>query len=516
MSDEYNNQYNSGYDYRGSYDGAGDPEKKKKRGKGRTALLVVILAAVFGVLAGLGAFAINRTFGKDAVKTFPDGSIEWSFGKDGSGFKFFSRKGSGDAAADAEEEEKEQEEKAESAEEKEASDSGKSAAETVEKAGGLELVKTDPVETSITQVAENVMPAIVSVYNLYTVTSQDWFGQTYSRDGKSTGSGIIISLTDDELLVATNNHVVEGEDSLEVQFIDEETAVANIKGTDPDNDLAVIAVSLEEVSEDTLEAIRVATLGDSDNLKIGEPVVAIGNALGYGQSVTSGIISALNREMRSESGGTEIFIQTDAAINPGNSGGALVDLHGNVIGINSSKIGSTEVEGMCYAIPTARAVPIINNLMAQSTKTKVLSESQGYLGIRGVSVTSQVANAYNMPQGVYVAELIEGTGAAESEMKKGDIITHLDGAVIRSMEELQKQLQYYEAGQEIPVTVRRADKDGEYVEKEITVTLSKKENVSPEEDESESERDNSRGQDNNEGRGGSYYYGFPFGGLFGF
>ena len=227
--------------------------------------------------------------------------------------------------------------------------------------------------------------------------------------------------------------MVEDADSLEVQFIDESTAEAKIKGTDAGNDLAVIAVKLKDIDSDTMNQIEVATLGDSDELKIGEPVVAIGNALGYGQSVTTGVVSALERELQVENvSGT--FIQTDAAINPGNSGGPLVDLNGNVIGINSSKIGGEKVDSMGFAIPISRAVPIIEDLMNQKTKETVAEEDRGYLGISGVSVTSQVSSAYSMPQGVYIAQIINGGGAADSDLQKGDIITAIEGTSVTDME----------------------------------------------------------------------------------
>ncbi|HAP73374.1 MAG TPA: serine protease [Lachnospiraceae bacterium] len=330
------------------------------------------------------------------------------------------------------------------------------------------------VVTDVSKVVDKVMPSMVSVYNNFTQTRQDFFGQTYSQQSQATGSGIIIGKTDTELLIVTNNHVVADADSLQVQFQDENTADASIKGTDETNDLAVIAVKLSDIKDDTMSKISIATLGNSDNLVLGEPVVAIGNALGYGQSVTTGVVSALNREITQENNETGTFIQTDAAINPGNSGGALVDLNGNVIGINSSKIGGSTVEGMGYAIPISKAEPIIESLMNQTTKEKVSEDKQGYLGISGVSVTSQVSSAYNMPQGVYVAKVISGTGAADSDLKKGDIITAIEGSTVQSLEQLQKQLTYYEAGSTVTITVKRASANGEYKEQEIKIKLTDK------------------------------------------
>ena len=324
---------------------------------------------------------------------------------------------------------------------------------------GLIIADTETPDTELTKVVNKVMPSIVSVYNDFTEEVQTFYGQTYTRQGESTGSGIIIGQTDTELLIVTNNHVVEGADNLRVLFIDQETCDAELKGTNPSNDLAVIAISLDNIKDTTKNVIRVATLGNSDNLKIGEDVIAIGNALGYGQSVTTGIVSAVNREISDETI-TGTFIQTDAAINPGNSGGALVNINGHVIGINSNKIGGDVVEGMGFAIPISRAIPIIEELMNRDTLTKVDENERGTLGIKGVTVTSDVSKAYNMPIGVYVAEIIENGGAANSDLREGDIITAINGQTITSMEELQKQLEYYRAGTEVTVTVQRQDGNG--------------------------------------------------------
>ena len=351
----------------------------------------------------------------------------------------------------------------------------------------LSVNSSETVNTSVTQVASDVMPSIVSVYNNFTQATQ-FFGQTYTEEATSTGSGIIVARTDNELLIVTNNHVVENADSLSVQFIDQQNTEAAIKGTDPSNDLAikgtdasndlaVIAVPLDGLSQETLDAIRVATLGDSDKLQIGEPAIAIGNALGYGQSVTVGYISAINREVQDETGATGTFIQTDAAINPGNSGGALVNINGEVIGINSSKIGGATVEGMGFAIPTTKALPIIEELMNQTTRTKVAEDKQGTLGISGVSVTENVSSAYDIPVGVYVAEILENGGAAASDLQKGDIITAIEGTSVEDMEGLKKQLTYYEAGSEVTVTVQRQTQGGEYETKEIKVTLGNRDSL---------------------------------------
>ncbi len=364
------------------------------------------------------------------------------------------------------------------------------------------------VYRDFTEVVKDAMPSIVSVYNTYVEQYRDWFGQAHEQEGTAAGSGIIIAKTDDEILVVTNNHVVDREESMEVKFIDDVSAPALIKGTDEENDLAVIAVKLEDVDEDTLSKIKVATIGDSEKLLIGEPVIAIGNALGYGQSVTAGIVSAVDRKIGTDEEDALTYIQTDAAINPGNSGGALVNAGGEVIGINSNKIGGTAIEGMCYAIPTARAIPIISELMNQSTKEKVDEKDQGYLGIKGVSVTDDVASAYDLPKGAYVAEIIEGGGAAGSELKKGDVITAVNKQSVSGIEALQRQLQYYKAGDEVTLTVKRSAGDGEYKELEIKVKLGDRTTLGEDDKDGEEEKQEPEKEEderNREGRNGEEY-----------
>ncbi len=325
------------------------------------------------------------------------------------------------------------------------------------------------VESDVSDVVEKVMPAMVSIVNNFTETA-NVFGQQYTQEEAASGSGIIVGKTDDELLIVSNNHVVESADTLNVTFIDGSEAQAQVKGLDSDMDLAVIAVSLNDLSDDTKNAITVATLGSSDDLKLGEPVIAIGNALGYGQSVTNGIVSALNREITLENGATGTFIQTNAAINPGNSGGALLNMNGEVIGINSNKIGGTAVEGMGYAIPITSASPIIADLMERQTRTKVAEDEVGYIGISPQEVTSQISQMYNMPEGIYVVSVEEGSAAANAGIMKGDIITKFDGSSISSYSDLQKMLQYYAAGDSATITVQRPQ-NGEYVSVELNLTL---------------------------------------------
>lgn len=334
----------------------------------------------------------------------------------------------------------------------------------------------------VSDIAENAMPSIVSITNKSVQEVQDIFsmfgrnGYTQTQEVESCGSGIIIGQNDNELLLVTNNHVVEGADQLSVCFIDNEVYEATIKGTDSSNDLAVIAVSLSDISESTMNQIKIAQIGDSDQLKVGEQVVAIGNALGYGQSVTTGIVSAVNRQVdgtESENG----FIQTDAAINPGNSGGALLNMNGEVIGINSAKLASTEVEGMGYAIPISTASPIIEDLMNRETRQKVDEANASALGISGQTVDSQIAAAYGIPQGVVVGEVNEGSAAKKAGIVKGCVITKFGDVEVKSIEELKEQLTYYAAGETVDVTISIAD-NGTYQEKTVSVTLDKAQDTS--------------------------------------
>lgn len=344
------------------------------------------------------------------------------------------------------------------------------------------LTKTSSVVTSdVSSVVENVMPSIVSITNMSVQEVQNYFGGTSKQESESAGTGIIISQNDSELLVVTNNHVVAGSDTLTVTFADGNSVEANIKGTDSEYDVAVVAVPLDSISEDTKKAISVATLGDSTELKVGEPAIAIGNALGYGQSVTTGVISALNRsvsETDQTTGETTEssvkLIQTDAAINPGNSGGALVNASGEVIGINSSKLVGDSVEGVGYAIPISDVSDLIENLMNQETKTKVAEADQGAIGIKEMSVSTEYSQQLNMPEGVYVSEVTKGGGAEKAGMTRGCIITGINGTKVSSMDDLQEQLQYYAKGDEVELTIQVPQSNGEYQEQSVTVILGAK------------------------------------------
>ena len=453
------------YDYSrnssGNNGGAGNGSGRRGKAKGRlAAILAVILFFILG--AGAGAYissrgSISTTSSSAGAESKTEGSarVEEKTGKDNS-----------------------QEVGSTPAEKKDADESTPVSTESLfsENPSIRQVEAVDAqaagVNTVVADVAENVMPAIVSVFNKYTEEAQ-FFGHPYTQENESTGSGIIIGESDGEILIVTNNHVVEGADSLSVQFIDEENCQAALKGTNAASDLAVIAVKLSDLSDQTKNSIAIAGLGDSNSLRIGEQVIAIGNALGYGQSVTVGYVSALNREFSEEDGITGTFIQTDAAINPGNSGGALLNAEGKVVGINSNKIGGNAIEGMGFAIPISKAIPIIDDLKMQESKTKVAEEERGVLGIRGISVTSDVASAYNMPVGAYVEEVIEGSGAADSNLVKGDVIIAVNGTEVTSMESLATQLSYYSAGTEVTLTIKHPVDGGDYEEREVKVVLSK-------------------------------------------
>lgn len=322
---------------------------------------------------------------------------------------------------------------------------------------------------TVSQINQQCSSSVVAITNKGVSEVQTMFG-VFQQESEGSGSGVIIAQTDDELLIATNNHVVEGSEELTVCFNDSQDAVfsAQIKGTDPANDLAVIAINLSDISDEVLNTISIATIGDSDSLEVGDQVVAIGNALGLGKSVTSGIVSAVDREVTID-GTTSTLLQTDAAINPGNSGGALFNMNGELVGINSAKFASEEVEGMGFAIPMSTAKPIIENLMTKETRTK-LSKNYGVLNITGADVSSEAAMQYGIPTGIYVSSVLDGGAAANAGIQKGDVITALDGTSLTSISELKQQLQYYAAGETVEVTIQRNNGNG-YEAQTVSVTL---------------------------------------------
>lgn len=333
--------------------------------------------------------------------------------------------------------------------------------------------QTLAVVADVTAVVKTAMPCVVSITNEYTAYDY-WYDEEY--DEQANGSGIVVAQSDEELLIVTNYHVIEDNNTLYVQFINDEEATAYVKGTSPENDLAIVSVFLEDMSDETLESIAIAALGDSDRLQVGEPAIAIGNSLGYGQSVTTGVISALNRNVFADEPDMNqgYLIQTDAAINPGNSGGALLNVKGEVIGINSSKIADYVIEGMGYAIPISTAKPIIEDLMQKETRKKVPAQERAFLGISGTDVIKEATARYEMPEGVYVSNVLENTAADRAGILKGDIIIYIDGEKIKRMEELQGLLEYYAAGTQVEVVLMRQS-NGEYKEQTIDVTLGHKE-----------------------------------------
>lgn len=365
--------------------------------------------------------------------------------------------------------------------------------ETASDDSTADKVLSDSENGTVAAVAQASMPSVVAITTVSVQEIPSFFGYS-SRQYKSasTGSGIIVGDNDDELLIATNNHVVDGATTLSVCFIGDDVAnaetetvnagdngdlnvedavSAKIKGTDADNDLAVVAVKKSDIPEDTLNQIKIAQIGSSDDLAVGQQVVAIGNALGYGQSVTSGWISALNRTISTDDGTNSTgLIQTDAAINPGNSGGALLNMKGELIGINSAKYADSAVEGMGYAIPISKAKPILEELMNRETREKVDSSKKGYLGVSLASLTIEAIEMYNMPTGAFVRSVEDDSPAQEAGICKGDIIVKFDGQKVSDGDDLLDKLQYYKSGEKIEAVIARAT-NGEYEENTIELTL---------------------------------------------
>ena len=424
------------------------PPKKKKGGILKKAALITAGALLFGTVSGATMVGVNV-----AASRFMGNS----------------------AAASAEAEKKEEISKAQTESQGSGQDNGQGSAQGN---GGYQQGQRNngKAVADVSDIVEQAMPTVVAITSTAVYQSNNygygWFfrGGPQTYEVPSSGSGIIVGENDKELLIVTNNHVVEDSTSLKVAFIDSEVVDAAIKGTDAETDLAVIAVPLEQIKDDTKSKIKVARLGNSDELKVGQGVVAIGNALGYGQSVTVGYVSALNREVRVSNTSTRELLQTDAAINPGNSGGALLNMKGEVIGINAAKYSSTEVAGIGYAIPISKAEDIMNQLMNRKTMNPVEEAKRGYLGIQGTSVDEESAAAFGMPRGVYVYKILEEGAAAQSDLREKDIITRVDGQSVRNMTDLQELLACYEMGEQIDLTVQ-SQKDGEYQERTVTIAL---------------------------------------------
>lgn len=339
--------------------------------------------------------------------------------------------------------------------------------ETVYSSSNVSSTTTNVISATALDVSDVVEQTMPSIVQISCITQYSYWGRV--QEATSAGSGIIVAESGEYIYIATNNHVVDGASSISAIFIDDETVSAEIKGTDPDNDLAVLAIKISDIPATTLDQIKVASIGDSSSIKVGQTAIAIGNALGYGQSVTTGVISALDREVTIDNVTNEL-IQTDAAINPGNSGGALINASGEVIGINSAKYSDTSVEGMGYAIPISTAMPIIEELIEREV---VDASRSAYLGVAGQDVTAEIAQMYGMPEGLYITRVMEGSAAQTYGLYQGDIITSFDGHNISSMEDLQNLMQYYAAGTQVDITVQR-NTDGAYEEVTLSVVLGKK------------------------------------------
>ena len=446
QTDAYGNStYGSGYQSSmgGSQFRESGKKTKKGMGVGKKIAVAICCGVCFGIFAGVGFFAVN-TAGNILA-----GRVGITLGENA--------------------------EKAEVLEES-------NEADVVEAGQEQEIDQTQVAYTTVTDVTavvKEVMPCVVSINNRY-IEKTSFFGQVYSSEARSAGSGFIVGQNDTELLLVSNQHVVDAAEELTVQFVDGTQAQAWIKGVDIEKDLAVIAVQLDDIEADTRSKISIARIGDSDSLTVGEPAIAIGNALGYGQSVTTGVVSALDRAIPSDSQGLDAysegnvevntFIQTDAAINPGNSGGALLNMNGEVIGINSNKIGGSVVEGMGYAIPISDVKPIIENLM--NKRPRVEEAKRGYLGITGVDVITDYSELYGVPKGVYISSVVEGSAADQAGLIRGYIITALEGEEIDSMLELKEELSYYAAGETVELTIMKMMFEG-YEEETVSVTLGK-------------------------------------------
>lgn len=332
---------------------------------------------------------------------------------------------------------------------------------------------------AVVAVAREAMPSVVTISTMSVEEMRSFFGGTQEIQVQGAGTGVIVNKNESELLIATNNHVVEGASQLSVGFVDQSSVEAQVKGTDVDNDLAVVAVQLSDIPAETLSQLKIATIGDSDELELGQPVVAIGNALGYGQSVTTGVVSALNRDLSlTDESGTAItstgLIQTDAAINPGNSGGALLNMAGELIGINEAKTSSSgsggSVDNIGFAIPIDKAEDSLKELMNLPTREKVDPSEASYLGIEGETITQDITQLYGIPTGVGVVAVEPGSPAEKAGIQQGDVITQFDGRAVANQEQLSDTLQYYKAGETVDVTLQRAD-NGKYAGQTVSVTL---------------------------------------------
>jgi Trypsin-like serine proteases, typically periplasmic, contain C-terminal PDZ domain len=441
--------YSTGASYRQTSDINPDKKKKKSSGFGKKAFSVACLGLVFGVTAG-AVFSVPAYM---SIKELKQAKTELAQAQSQAGSETAPNQNSASLSTT-----------------------------TGSLVAANASYSDDSNRATVAAIAGNCLPSVVSITNKGVTEVQTFFGR-YLQDTEGSGSGIIIGENDTELLIVTNYHVVSGGTELTVVFSydedsdDPSVVSAKIKGYDADKDLAVIAVSLDEITDEMRSQIKVATIGNSADLELGQEVVAIGNALGYGQSVTTGIISALNREVTvsDDNGGTitNKLIQTDAAINPGNSGGALLNMNGELIGINSVKVSSSSVEGMGYAIPISDVQSIIEELMLKESRDVVAESAQGYLGITPIDVTSEISEAYDMPLGIYISKIEENSPAQAAGLSKGNIITKFDGQTVKSKSDLVTLLTYYRAGETVDIIAMVQSANG-YTEKTYTVTLGTK------------------------------------------
>ncbi|MEE8836822.1 MAG: trypsin-like peptidase domain-containing protein [Eubacteriales bacterium] len=500
MSDFNNYSHDSGNDYQynggyGGYNGSsynnggmnnngsmnnngGSKNKKPKKNHGSHWAKVVASALVFGLIAGTTTYAVNAT--ADRISPAVTASA------------------SADSSSDA----------SSSSSSSSSSDTGKtkSSADLTSSGDSKTSTTTETADTdgdgnlTVSEVAKNAMPAMVTISTMSVQEMQSFFGGSQEYQVEGAGSGVILEINDDEVLIATNNHVIDGADQVSVGFCDDSAYEATVKAADEDSDLAVVAVKTSDISDDTMKEIKAITIGDSDDLALGDQVVAIGNALGYGESVTSGYISAFDRSLELSDGTNtyqqEGLIQTDAAINPGNSGGALLNMKGELIGINEAKSSSTStgetVDNMGYAIPLSKAQPILENLMNQETREKYSDSERGYLGVTTTDVTDDYAQLYGIPEGVGITAVADGSAAQKAGLQRGDIITKIGDKKVTSAEDLISELEYYAAGDQVTITYQRSGDSGSYEEKTATVTL-----------ESESDAQAGTGSSDNSGFGSS-------------
>ena len=470
-----------------------DYQVKRPRRSGRQWTTVIAMAVVFGLIAGLVAYGVNYI----GNRIHP----------------VYSAASAGENADAGESFEKKQ------------SDKSENVIASSEAASASDIPSTGrQQDMSVAEVASAAMPSLVTISTMSVEEMQSFFGGTQKYQVQGAGTGVIIGENNSELLIATNNHVIEGATQVSVGFVDESVISAQIKGFDEDHDLAVVAVKLSDISEDTKGQIRVATVGDSDALVLGQQVVAIGNALGYGQSVTSGYVSALNRSLQLSDGSNTFtsdgLIQTDAAINSGNSGGALLNMKGELVGINEAKRSGNgqqaSVDNVGFAIPMAKAEPILEELMNENTREQLEDDKRGYLGITCADVTSEYSQIYNMPEGVCVTSVVSGGPADQAGIRKGDVITKFDGKSVTSYSKLENRLKYYSSGEKVTVAIQRAS-GSTYKEQTVKVTLGTSDAISsiPKSDTQDSGQDDNSEIPGTE-PGGNDNSGDIFGQIFGY